>query len=108
MTTTTTTTPGGSTVTLTARDGHQLGAYVARPAGRPRGAVVLLHNCPAGCSDVTTAFSNLVKGFKGDTVCKPARFVITPDAALANKVAAVAWGWTFTADCLDARSDCRP
>ncbi len=42
MTTTTTTTPGGSTVTLTARDGHQLGAYVARPAGRPRGAVVLL------------------------------------------------------------------
>lgn len=68
------------------------------------GAVVLLHNCPAGCSDVTTAFSNLVKGFKGDPVCKPARFVITPDAALANKVAAAAWGWTFTADCLDANA----
>jgi hypothetical protein len=68
------------------------------------GAIVLLHNCPGGCSDVTTAFSSLVKGFKGDAVCKPARFVITPDSALANKVAAVAWGWTFTADCLDANA----
>lgn len=68
------------------------------------GAVVLLHNCPAGCSDVTTAYSKLVKAFKGDAVCKPARFVITPDPALANKIAAVAWGFTFTADCLDANA----
>lgn len=68
------------------------------------GAVVLLHNCPAGCSDVTTAFANLVKAFRGDALCKPARFVITPDALLANKIAAVAWGWTFTANCLDANA----
>jgi carboxymethylenebutenolidase len=40
MTTTTTTTHAA--VTLTARDGHPLGAYVARPVGAPRGAVVLL------------------------------------------------------------------
>lgn len=65
------------------------------------GAVALLHNCPAGCSDVTSSFANLVKAFKGDPACVPSRFVITADASLATKVAAAAWGWTFTADCLD-------
>ncbi len=41
-TTATTTKPADPSVMLTARDGHRLEAYVARPAGRPRGAVVLL------------------------------------------------------------------
>lgn len=68
------------------------------------GAVALLHNCPGGCSDVTNSFKNLVKAFMGDPGCKPPRFVITADPTLATKVAAAAWGWTFTADCLDANA----
>ncbi|MDX2022911.1 MAG: DUF3105 domain-containing protein [Deltaproteobacteria bacterium] len=68
------------------------------------GAVVLLHNCPSGCSDVKSAFASLVQGFKGERDCPNKRFIITPDAALATKVAAAAWGWTFTADCLDAEA----
>ena len=30
------------TETLMARDGHEFGAYIARPAGRARGAIVVL------------------------------------------------------------------
>lgn len=68
------------------------------------GAVALLHNCPGGCADVTAGLASVVQAFKGDPDCRPARFVITPDPALTTKVAATAWGWTFTADCLDAPS----
>ena len=66
------------------------------------GAVVLLHNCADGCNDVKAAFASLVESFQGERSCPSKRFVITPDRDLATKVAAAAWGWTFTADCLDA------
>ncbi|HXY98370.1 MAG TPA: dienelactone hydrolase family protein [Stellaceae bacterium] len=32
----------GQTITLTARDGHKLGAYRVDPAGKPRGAIVVI------------------------------------------------------------------
>ncbi|UCE32040.1 MAG: dienelactone hydrolase family protein [Burkholderiales bacterium] len=32
----------GQTITLKAADGHSLGAYVAQPAGKPRGAIVVI------------------------------------------------------------------
>jgi carboxymethylenebutenolidase len=32
----------GQTLTLTAKDGHQLGAYRADPTGKPRGAIVVI------------------------------------------------------------------
>ena len=31
----------GTTIQITARDGHSLDAYLARPAGKPRGAIVI-------------------------------------------------------------------
>jgi len=32
----------GKNITLTAKDGHKLGAYVAEPAGKPKGAIVVI------------------------------------------------------------------
>ena len=32
----------GKAIELTAADGHQFGAYVAEPAGRPRGGLVVI------------------------------------------------------------------
>ena len=36
----------GTTIRLTAADGHVLSAYQAEPAGTPRGAVVVLQEVP--------------------------------------------------------------
>lgn len=65
------------------------------------GAVVLLYNCPEGCPEITGAFAELVANYNHDSVCPRPRLIITPDAALTTKVAAAAWGATFTANCLD-------
>ncbi|MGO8914579.1 MAG: dienelactone hydrolase family protein [Stellaceae bacterium] len=32
----------GQSITLTAKDGHKLGAYRADPTGKPRGAIVVI------------------------------------------------------------------
>ena len=32
----------GKTIVLTAADGHKLDAYVAEPAGKPRGGIVVI------------------------------------------------------------------
>jgi len=37
-----------STLQLLVADGHRLSAWIARPKGRPRGAVGACHACAAG------------------------------------------------------------
>lgn len=65
------------------------------------GAVVFLFKCPQGCPEVTAAFAGLIAGFQHDQTCAAPRLIVTPDAELPTKVAASAWGATFTAECLD-------
>lgn len=87
----------------------QYTSFTTRPLPRcnyihnlEHGAVVLLFNCPTGCPEVTTAFHDFVANYRDDPFCLVPRLIVTPDADLSTKVAASAWGATFTADCLDA------
>lgn len=68
------------------------------------GAVVVLYNCPDGCDDVVTALEEAIDAAGPDPDCAQSggkRVVLTPYADMKAEVAASAWGFTFTADCLD-------
>jgi hypothetical protein len=82
------------------------GAY---PAELPRerwvhnlehGGVVLLYNCPAGCTDVVTALTALRDATPPDRFNEQ-RLLITPDSVMPHRVAAVAWGWRWQGDAVD-------
>jgi hypothetical protein len=72
------------------------------------GAVVLLYKCDAdaGCSQVAQALQAVSDSLPDDPLCvgqgARVRTVITPDPLLDAPVAAAAWGWTYTAECVDA------
>jgi hypothetical protein len=73
------------------------------------GGVVLLFNCPGGCPATVAALEALVAELPADAHCAPpvrTRTIITADPLLPAEVriAAVAWGWSYTAACLDAAS----
>jgi len=73
------------------------------------GGVVLLHRCPDGCPDDVAAIEAVVAELPVDPLCAPARptrTLITPDPELPPdiRIAAAAWGWTYTATCVDATS----
>jgi Protein of unknown function (DUF3105) len=83
------------------------GAY---PGGLPRerwvhnlehGGVVLLYNCPSGCDDVVAALTALRDATPPDRFNEQ-RLLIVPDAAMPHRVAAVAWGWRWQGDAVDA------
>jgi hypothetical protein len=72
------------------------------------GAIVLLYKCaPAGCADVAAQLQAVSDAIPSDPLCAAAgsgvrvRTVITPDPLIDVPVAAAAWGWTYTAECLD-------
>jgi hypothetical protein len=71
------------------------------------GGVILLYNCPSGCPDVVAQLQSLGTGLPQDASCEPpinARWVMTPDPLLpaGTQVAAVGWGYLYTATCFDA------
>jgi hypothetical protein len=73
------------------------------------GAIVLLYKCdqPDGCVDVRAALTRVVDGLPDDPLCDPSvrvRALISPDPDLEAPLAAVAWGWTYEAACLDEAS----
>lgn len=81
------------------------------------GAVVLLYRCDAaadaGCADVVAALQKVVDALPDDPLCTSiadrndgvrVRAVITPDPDIPTPIAAAAWGWTYTADCVDLPS----
>jgi hypothetical protein len=82
------------------------------------GGVVLLYNCPAdastadggACPDIVDGLRAASAQLPDDPLCTAAgegvrvRTVITPDPLIPTKVAAAAWGWIYTADCLDQKS----
>lgn len=70
------------------------------------GGVLLLYDCgdAGGCPDVVAAMRKIRDEMPSDPACDPSvrvRIVIAPDPALEVPVAAAAWGWTYTAECLD-------
>jgi hypothetical protein len=66
------------------------------------GAVVLLYNCPDGCADQVEALEQLIAAAPADPDCgAQKRLLLTPYAEMDATIAAVAWGFTWTADCLD-------
>ena len=71
------------------------------------GAVVFLYKCGnAGCPDVVAALRAAAAAIPDDPLCDAdagvrVRAVITPDPLLDVPVAAVAWGWTYKAQCVD-------
>jgi hypothetical protein len=70
------------------------------------GGVVFLYNCPAGCDADVQALEAVVASLPPDERCVPppeARWIVTPDPLLPPdvKIAAVAWGRIYTAECVD-------
>lgn len=69
------------------------------------GAIVLLTKCSgAACEPILDGFRKVRDALPTDPSCDPAarvRVIITPYPDLDVPVAAVAWGWTYKADCLD-------
>jgi hypothetical protein len=73
------------------------------------GGVVFLYNCPDGCAGDVAALQALVDALPFDPHCEPPvrnRTIITADPLLPAgvRIAAVAWGWSYTASCVDAPS----
>ncbi len=73
------------------------------------GAIVFVYKCndANGCPDVVSALKAASDAIPTDPSCDPSvrvRTVITPDPLLDVPVAAVSWGWTYKADCVDAPS----
>ncbi len=69
------------------------------------GAIVLLHKCDgAACPAVVDGLRKVRDGLATDPACDGAtrvRVIITQDPDLDVPVAAVGWGWTYKAQCLD-------
>jgi hypothetical protein len=89
------------------------GEYASYGASRPlpacnfihnleHGAIVLLYNCPDGCTEITDVLGGILADPPTDPDCIAPRLVLTPYQEMDAKVAAVAWGFTWTSDCMDA------
>jgi hypothetical protein len=74
------------------------------------GAVVFLYKCEDGgnCADVAAQLSMAAGAIADDPLCAGtgtrARTVLTPDPLLDVPIAAIAWGWTYRAECFDLPS----
>jgi hypothetical protein len=73
------------------------------------GGVVYLYNCPAGCHEVVAGLEALVASLPDDPHCEAplrTRTLISADPLLPERVtvAAVTWGFIYTASCFDAAS----
>jgi hypothetical protein len=65
------------------------------------GGIVLLYDCPTGCDDVVAQLINIRDATPPDRYNEQ-RFIITPDSVMPHRVAALAWGWRWQGDAVDA------
>ena len=70
------------------------------------GAIVLAYRCDAGCDTEIAQLEDVVRGFPVDDQCEAPvrhRAVVVNDPLLPDGVpfAAIAWGVTYTASCVD-------
>jgi hypothetical protein len=63
---------------------------------------VLLYNCPRGCPEIVEVLAGIMAAPPDDPDCIAPRLVLTPYEEMDATVAAAAWGYTWTADCIDA------
>lgn len=65
------------------------------------GHIVFAYNCPAGCPEIVDALEALRQEVSagGNGV---RRALLTPDPLLPKRVAVVAWGWSYSADDVNA------
>ncbi|MFO0675458.1 MAG: DUF3105 domain-containing protein [Polyangiaceae bacterium] len=73
------------------------------------GSIVFLHKCvaPDTCADTVKALEAVVASLPADPTCVPpihARTLIVPDPNLETPIVALAWGFIYRADCVDAPS----
>jgi hypothetical protein len=65
------------------------------------GAVALLYNCPEGCPDLQRALEAVFADPPADPDCATPRLLVTPYMEMDARIAAAAWGHTWTSDCWD-------
>ncbi|HZS41198.1 MAG TPA: DUF3105 domain-containing protein [Polyangia bacterium] len=65
------------------------------------GGIVLLYNCPSGCTDVVDQLVAIRNGTPPDQFNEQ-RILITADGKMPHKVAALAWDWRWQGDSVDA------
>jgi hypothetical protein len=65
------------------------------------GAIVLLYNCPSGCDADVQALTALRNGTPPDRF-NTVRVLVTPDPLVPHRFAALAWGWRWQGDAVDA------
>lgn len=65
------------------------------------GAIVMLYNCPSGCSDDVARMQAFIDGLPADCGDPPRRLILMPNPDLDVRFAASAWGFTLKADCFD-------
>lgn len=69
------------------------------------GAVELLYKCDDGCPDIVAGLTAIRDAQPQDPLCTPygekSRVIVAPSRTIPTKVAAVAWGAVYRADCLD-------
>jgi hypothetical protein len=75
------------------------------------GGIVLLYNCPsacdtdAGCTDGCDADVQkliAIRGGRKPDLFNEVRVLITPDSLMPHKFAAIAWGWRWQGEAVDA------
>ncbi len=69
------------------------------------GAVLLLYKCdPPGCPEIVDALRKVRDEAAADPLCEAGekRIIVAPSPTIPTKVAAAAWGKTYTASCVDA------
>jgi hypothetical protein len=66
------------------------------------GAMIVVYNCPQGCTDEVARAQAWVDALPPDPSCTPNhRIILAPDPTLSVRFAATAWTWTLRSDCFD-------
>jgi len=71
------------------------------------GAVDVYYQCSGSCPTLAAELQAIIDARPVDPLCDPdagvsRRVILSPDPTLPTLVAAAAWGWTYTADCVDS------
>jgi hypothetical protein len=69
--------------------------------GLEHGAVVIVHNCPAGCPAELAELKAMVEATPTKPGCSRPPVIVSPDPTLDVPFAASAWGYTLRASCFD-------
>jgi hypothetical protein len=69
------------------------------------GAIALLYNCAQGCPAIVASLQAIIDDPPRDPDCAASRLLLTAYSEMQPRVAAAAWGYTWTSDCLDTAAE---